>query len=255
MSLRESFYPEIKFGGFSDIDGTVAFFTRVNSLLSPTSVVLDVGCGRGAHSEGSVSTRKSLKIFRGKVKKVIGIDVDPAARENPYLDEFHLVNGGKWPVEDGSVDLLVSDNVVEHVENPETFFKEVQRVLKPGGYCCLRTPNAWSYFGLCSRLIPNKFHYKVKTIVQKPQNEEDVFPTYYRCNSMRKIRNMFKRHGCTCAAVYGHESEPAYLSFSKIAYFFGILHQKFAPRCVKPVLFAFARKDGYGGAGALSAGR
>jgi len=45
---RSRFYPESRFGGFSDVDGTVAFYARVQAILTPESVVLDVGCGRGA---------------------------------------------------------------------------------------------------------------------------------------------------------------------------------------------------------------
>ena len=45
--------------------------------------------------------------------------------------------------------------------------------------------------------------------------------------------------------VYGYEAEPSYLSFSTIAYFFGVLYQKFAPGCIKPAIYAFGklRKD------------
>ncbi len=61
MNQKERFYPEAKFGGFTDIDGTVAFFNRVNSLLDSSFVVLDVGCGRGAYNEDPVPLRKSLE--------------------------------------------------------------------------------------------------------------------------------------------------------------------------------------------------
>lgn len=43
--LLVRFYPEARFGGFSDIDGTMAFYLRVNALLGCDSVVLDFGCG------------------------------------------------------------------------------------------------------------------------------------------------------------------------------------------------------------------
>lgn len=48
MGLKERFYPETTYGGFSYVDGTIAFFSRVNALLKPESVVVDFGCGRGA---------------------------------------------------------------------------------------------------------------------------------------------------------------------------------------------------------------
>lgn len=49
-----------------------------------------------------------------------------------------------------------------------------------------------------------------------------------------------KKNGLDCV-VYGYEAEPSYLAFSTIAYFFGVLHQKFAPRFLKPAIFAFGK--------------
>ena len=241
MSNKERFYPEALFGGFTDIDGTVAFFNRVNSLLESSFVVLDVGCGRGEYHEDPVPLRRNLRVLKGKVIKVIGIDVDQSAQENPFLDEFRLIQDDSWPVENNSINLIVCDNVLEHVANPDRFFLEIRRVLRNGGYLCIRTPNRWSYIALAATLIPNKYHSKVVTsVVQDRRKKEDVFPTLYRCNSIRKLKNMIQKNGLECV-VYGHEAEPSYLSFSKIAYFFGVMHQRFAPGFIKPAIFAFGK--------------
>jgi SAM-dependent methyltransferase len=240
MNSMERFYPESKFGGFTDIDGTMAFFSRVNSLLEPSFVVLDIGCGRGAYGADRVSLRKDLRIMKGKAAKVIGVDVDENARENPYLDEFHLVQGYTWPIHDHTVDLIICDFVLEHVDAPEKFFAEISRVLKPGGYLCIRTPNVWSYVSFAAALIPNRYHSKVTSIVQSARKEEDVFPTLYKCNSVGKIKSIMEKSGFECV-VYAYEAEPSYLSFSTIAYYFGILHQRYAPRFLKPTIFAFGR--------------
>src|SRR5688572_14104690 len=100
MSYENIFYQESKLGGFTDIDGTIAFYLRINALLTSSSVVLDVGCGRGAHAEDPVATRRDLRILKGKAKRVIGIDMDPAAVHNPYLDEFRRIETPAWPVDD-----------------------------------------------------------------------------------------------------------------------------------------------------------
>jgi SAM-dependent methyltransferase len=224
MTMQEKFYPETLFGGYTDIDGTVAFFSRVNTLLDPSFVVLDVGCGRGEYDEDPVSVRKDLRILKGKVAKVIGIDVDEGAKDNPFLDEFHLISDGPWPVESNSVDLIVCDNVMEHVENPDQLVAEFCRVLKKDGYLCLRTPNRWNYISLVATLVPNKYHSKVTSFAQEGRKEEDVFPTFYRCNSSQKLKNIMKKNGFD-SVVYTFEAEPSYLSFSWIAYALGVLHQ------------------------------
>jgi hypothetical protein len=93
MKYASDFYPEGRFGGFTDIDGTVIFFSRVNALLTPASVVVDFGCGRGAYRDDPVPFRRNLRILKGKAASVIGLDVDPAGRDNPFLDRSHLLDG------------------------------------------------------------------------------------------------------------------------------------------------------------------
>lgn len=240
MKYKEQFYPEARFGGFSDIDGTIAFFNRVNALLQPSFTVLDVGCGVGMYAEDPLPLRRNLRILKGKVARVIGIDVDPVAQNNPFLDEFRLIKEDCWPLEDNSLDLIVSDHVLEHVQNPDQFFAEARRTLRNGGYLCIRTPNRWSYVALFATLVPNKYHSRVLSVVQEGRKEEHVFPTLYRCNSTGKIRNILQKYGFD-SVVYGYEAEPSYLSFSKFAYALGVFHQRFAPRFLKAVLFAFGR--------------
>src|SRR5713101_4264375 len=76
--LLARFYPEVRFGGYTVVDGTIAFYLRVGALLRSNSVLLDVGSGRGRAAEDPVRVRRELRTFRGRCAKVIGIDVDPA---------------------------------------------------------------------------------------------------------------------------------------------------------------------------------
>ncbi len=240
MSYKETHYPESRLGGFTDIDGTVVFFTRVNALLQPSGTVLDVGCGRGAYSEDPSPTRRSLRAMRGKVSRVIGLDVDEAAAGNPFLDEFRLLRGDRWPIDSDSIDLIVCDHTLEHVTDPDALFAEARRTLKDGGYFCIRTPNRWSYVALLATVIPNRFHGRVVSRVQTDRKEVDVFPTVYRCHSVRRIRKMMRKFGFD-PIVYGYEAEPTYLSFSRFAFALGVLHQRCAPRFLKASIFAFGK--------------
>jgi len=240
MKFKQLCYPESRFGGFADIDGTIAFYVRVNSLLRPSFVVVDFGCGRGARKDDPVPIRRELAILKGKVHKVIGLDVDPAAEENPFIDEFHLLNGDRWPLQDSSADLCISDAVLEHLERPDFFFSECRRVLRNEGYLCIRTANSWSYIALLGRLIPDRYHASVLAKVQDKRKELDVFPTLYKCNTIPKIRKMLSKYIFE-HVVYGYEAEPSYLSFSRIAYWLGTIHQRFAPTFMRPAIFAFAQ--------------
>ncbi len=238
----EIFYPESRFGGFTQVDGTVAFYSRVQGLLTPESVVVDFGCGRGAYGSDPVEFRRNLRIFKGKARQVIGLDASAAGAENPYLDSFYKLEDRHWPLPDSSVDLCVCDNVLEHLPDPATFFDEAQRVLKPGASLCIRTPNRWNYIALLSRLVPNRRHAALLAKAKPGLREEDIFPTLYRCNTIGAVRRALIRSGFD-AVVYGYEAEPSYLSFSKAAYGLGVLHQRLAPGFMKAAIFAFGRKQ------------
>lgn len=240
-SLTLAWYPEARFGGYSHVDGTMVFYTRVNALLKPSSVVLDIGCGRGAYGSDEVEYRRNLRIFRGKCRRVIGIDVDAAGRENPYLDEFRLIAGDRWPVEDEAIDLAICDYVLEHIPQPDQFFAECRRVLKPGGVLCVRTPSKYGYVALISRLTPNQWHAPILKRVHGDHNAADVFPTVYRCNTARTIGRLMRRHGLT-GCVYHHEVSPTYLVFSKYVYALGVVLHRLMPAPFKSQLFAFGRK-------------
>ena len=56
----------------------------------------------------------------------------------------------KFPYKDKEFDFVFSLEVIEHVENPWKFIEEIQRILKPKGYCIMTTPNPDT---LASRLM------------------------------------------------------------------------------------------------------
>jgi len=235
-------YRESRLGGYTDIDGTVAFYGRVRALLPEHGVVADVGCGRGAAFDDPVAFRRELRTLRGHAGRVVGIDVDPGAAGNPFLDEFRQMPAtGAFPLADGECDLVVSDFVLEHVQDPAFFLSECRRVLKPGGRIALRTTNALGYVGLVSRLVPNRRHAKVVARAQDHRLAQDVFPTAYRCNTTRRLRKALSQAGFE-AVVYGFESEPRYFEFSRFLYALAVMHQRFVPRAFRLSLFAFGEK-------------
>lgn len=241
-TLRDRFHPETEFGGFTELDGAVRFYARVRELLPADGVALDIGCGRGTQADDPVGVRRDLRILRGHCRQVIGIDVDSGAAENRFIDEFRLIEpGGPWPVEDASIDLALADFVVEHIPDPDQFFSEAARVTKPGGYLCIRTINRRSYLGVASRLVPSRLHVRALQRAQPGRRSEDVFPTVYRANTQKQLARALTRHGFE-AAVYTSEDEPAYLTFSSVAYRLGLLHRRLAPRGVLIGLVAWGRR-------------
>jgi SAM-dependent methyltransferase len=245
MEYKRRYYPECIYGGFTDVDSTLHFYLRVNSIIKEPAVILDIGCGRGQYSEDPIKIRKDLQILCGNGRQVIGIDIDHQAEQNPYLDEFRLLDGnGPWPIESASIDLCLSDWSLEHIQDPELFFSESWRVLKPGGILCIRTSNLYHYRSIIARVIPERFHQAILKIAQKGtwRKDEDVFPTVYRCNTIGKIKKMLSKHQFEDIVVYGFQSEPAYLSFSRLAYRLGVIYQRLIPKVFAITIFSFAKK-------------
>lgn len=235
-------YPEAKFGGFSRVDGTVQFYSRVHALAQGQDVVLNVGCGRGASVGTLDEYRRSLIDMRTSSRTVIGIDVDEVAASNPFINDFRSFSPeDDWPVEDGSVGVIIADYVLEHVESPAGFFIQCSRVLKPGGYVCIRTPNRFGYVALASQCIPNRLHARVAGKVQVSREARDVFPTFYRCNSRRRMLALMAGVGLD-AVVYRIESEPFYFHFSPLLYRAVSVVHRLLPPPLQSTLLGFARK-------------
>jgi SAM-dependent methyltransferase len=218
-SLKTVLYPETAAGGFTRVDGTIQFYTRVNALLEPDMTVVDLGAGRGAGVlDDPVRYRRQLRKIRGKVTRLIGIDVDPIVRDNTMIDEAIIVEPDRaWPVPDRSVDMVISDATFEHIADPALVGAECGRILKSGGWLCARTPNRWGYIALGSRLLPERLHEPLLKILQPHRKQHDIFPAHYRLNTPRSIRRHFPP-GLWSHYMYTANAEPTYFGESAIAW-------------------------------------
>ena len=123
------------------------------------ATILDDGCGSGyiaAHLAGLV----------GLHGRVIGVDqVDERQVSDGY--DFHLLNGSHLPLDDRSVDVVVSNHVLEHVgsrSEQRVYLDEIYRVLRPGGWVYLAVPNKF-------RLM--EAHYGLPMLSWLPQRSAD----------------------------------------------------------------------------------
>ncbi len=105
------------------------------AALRPGEVVLDIGSGGGLDSFLAASRV-------GPAGKVIGVDMTPAmlerarataAKSNIQNVEFRQGQAEALPVDAGQVDVIISNCVINLVEDKGQVFQEAFRVLKPGG--------------------------------------------------------------------------------------------------------------------------
>lgn len=136
----------------SDYIKTVDF---INKLLSKkkSKKVLEVGCGTG----------KLLSLLKNEIKSV-GIEISRSslriARQKKL--KVYPYNGRIFPFKKDTFDVVLSYNVLEHVNDPLLFLEEQKRVLKKGGHMLVACPNFLSF--------SNNYHHRTKGFIRKIKN-------------------------------------------------------------------------------------
>ena len=227
-------------GGFSPNDGTIDFYSRIKTLISPEMVVLDLGAGRaGWFEDDQIAFRRDMRLLKGHVASVIAVDVDDAVLENKSADETYVMSDDQIPLEDNSVDLIVSDYVLEHIDDAKAYASEIDRILKPGGWFCARTPHKYCYVSLAASLVQNAKHSKLLAKVQPHRKEIDVFPTRYKLNTLADIHRAFAGYS---SKSFIFRSDPAYYFGRKWLYKLMAVTHRSAPAFFTGNLFVFVRK-------------
>lgn len=97
--------------------------------------LVDVGAGAGSLFPW---VQKHVERYVGA--DIVRYDAFPDAAEFVAVD----LDSGRLPFEDGSLPLVTCVETIEHVENPRALLRELVRVLAPGGWLFVTTPNQLS---------------------------------------------------------------------------------------------------------------
>ena len=100
----------------------------------PGKMVLDIACGEGY---GSAALKSAGAV------SVVGVDIAPAAVDHAkqrYGIDARLGDATKIPLPDNSVDVVVSFETIEHVDDAGRFLGECKRVMSPRGVLVISTP-------------------------------------------------------------------------------------------------------------------
>lgn len=205
---------------FRDADHPYRIFEReVERLLRPDYTLLDAGCGR---------TAPVLARYRGKAKRLIGVDLVDFTSEIPGLE---LLNNdlGHISLPDARVDVVMSRSVMEHIDDPLAVYREISRILKPGGHFIFLTANLWDYASLIAKLVPNRFHPWIVSRVEG-RKEQDVFPIRYRTNTFGAVRQFADRSGFEIASFSYLGQYPCYFMFNGALFFLATGYEKLISR-------------------------
>lgn len=191
------------------------FRERILAHLLPASAVLDLGAGAGIVEQMN---------FRGLADSVCGVDLDPRVVHNPMLDDGRVANADGIPYESNRFDVVFSDNVLEHLDDPLTVFQEVARVMKPGGVFLFKTPNKWHYMPTIARLTSHGFHQYVNRL--RGRSEADTFPTRYHANSLGDVTCLAASAGLVVECIERIEGRPEYLRMMWPTYLVGLAYER-----------------------------
>jgi SAM-dependent methyltransferase len=191
------------------------FRDTILQLIDPSWEALDLGAGAGLLPQMN---------FRGIVRKVSGVDLDPRVLSNHALDEASLGVGEAIPYPDEAFDLIFADNVLEHLPDPAAVFREIWRTLRPGGVFLFKTPNRRHYVPTLARLTPHAVHQFVNRL--RGRAADDTFPTHYRANTSAAIRRLARDADLIVQELRLIEGRPEYLRMSALTYLPGMAYER-----------------------------
>ena len=192
---------------------------KVDDLLTAGGTLLDAGCGR---------TAPVLKKYRGRAGRLIGVELVEFT-EVPAGIETYNADLACLPLPDGSVDLIMSRSVFEHLPDPPAVYREFSRVLRPGGAIVFLTANMWDYGTLVARMVPNRFHARIVRQVEG-RAEEDTFPTVYKTNTRRAVHRLAESAALRVESFTYLSQYPNYLMFNGALFFLGMCFEKLVSR-------------------------
>ncbi|MEE8471077.1 MAG: class I SAM-dependent methyltransferase [Dehalococcoidia bacterium] len=167
--------------------------------------ILDIGCADGRLSLVSKEALGAEEIY--------GLDVSTECLQEAGkrgVKTFKVdVSRDKFPLETGSFDVVIASEILEHCILPANLLKEAYRVLRPGGYLVLSTPNLASFydrilllFGSQPLSLEASYEYpsagKAFRNAFKPRGGQrrsfEGDPGHIRCMSYRATKELLKHY-------------------------------------------------------------
>jgi methionine biosynthesis protein MetW len=133
---------------------------------NPDAVVLDCGCGDGEftmHVAEKVGTRQ-----------ILGIEiVEECLKQatNRGIQIYSVDLNKELPFQNETCDVVIANQIIEHLSNTDSFLKEIYRILKPGGYIIIATVNLASSLNILYLIFgrqPPSTHVSNEVVVGAP---------------------------------------------------------------------------------------
>lgn len=186
---------------------TEQYEALIRAHLQPGLRVVDLGCGRGG----------VLEQLGAAVDRPLGLDPDHASLVEHRLPDLPraVALADALPLRADSVDLVLASWVLEHLTSPARTFREVGRVLRPGGALIFVAPGAHSLAALANRAFGPLQRWLVPRLYGR--EEADAFPVVYRANTHRQIAALASGAGLHLDTLL-QVSDPTYFAFHPLLF-------------------------------------
>jgi len=173
--------------------------------LAAGALAVDVGAGKvtpfGAAKPAGVS--------------LVGVDVSPEEMEgNEALDETVVADvTGRLPFADGSVDLVTSRSVLEHLRDTAAFVAESARITPVGGHAIHFFPSRFAPFAIANQVLPNRLSRGLLESIFPWARGVLGFPAFYDHCYPSAMTRLFEQSGFSVLDVRLSYSQAYYFSF------------------------------------------
>jgi SAM-dependent methyltransferase len=199
---------------------TARYQELITRHIKPQYRILDLGCGRGGVVERL-----------GGSGKWLGIDPDWHSLKYHRSTYFLRSCGDAYalPLPRHSFDIVVSSWVMEHLAEPGRAFKEIARVLRPGGHFFFLTPNSRHPILWFSRILANNLaRQRVWTQRLYKRLPMDTFPVQYKANTWQSIDTLAVHAGLQLVELELIE-DPSYLAWNTVTFILAVMAESLLP--------------------------
>jgi SAM-dependent methyltransferase len=172
----------------------------------PGSVMLDVGCADGADA-----VRLASHVGAAQTIGLELADQFVEAARARGIDVRQVDITERWPLDDGSVDVVHSNQVIEHLAETDHFMREIRRVLRPDGYTIVSTNNLASWHNVFALVLgwqPLPCHVSDDFVVGNPlalreDRYGELIHRHLRIFTSRALAGLAEAHGLVVELAVG----------------------------------------------------
>lgn len=175
---------------------------------------------------------------RAEESLYVGVDMDMDSLRDCSEANRVSADVGSLPFPDGSFDLVTSNMVFEHLEDPAAALREANRVLDQEGVLIVHTASSLHYMLLVGRflscILPRRVYADLVSRYTG-RRKEDIFPTRYRANTAMRFSRAAAEAGFRGGFITFLDTP---LDFPKGIQSFEAHMRRFLPRSLRGTMLA-----------------